>query len=116
MARRNDMNDEPRDFLAIKGPGRLKIEPQTKRGWLLGGLWTLLVLLPTVPLVILGAHVDDTPQEYWALLALIPHLALTGLIAWAMVRWMLARADVVTTEELKDFIRQRRDGSDRGRR
>lgn len=106
MARRND-NSEPRDFLAVKGRFSLHITPQTPRGWraLIG--WTIAVILPAVPLVILGIMVDGTPQERWVGWAIVPSLVATGLIIWAMIRWTLARADIVTPEELKDIARHR---------
>lgn len=112
MARRNDMS-EPSDFLAVKGKFSLHITPQTRRGWLSLLAWIVAVILPTIPLIILGVIVDDTPQEYWVGWAIVPSFAGTGVVIWAMTRWMLARADVVTPEDLKDAARSRTNTSRR---
>lgn len=99
--------DEPKDFFAVKGRFTLHISPQTPRGWWLGALWTLGIMLPAVPLIIFGAMVDGTPQEPWIGLAVLPFLLLMGVMIWVMIRWMLARADIVSPEELKDMARDR---------
>jgi hypothetical protein len=91
---------KPKDFLAIKGPWSLSITPQTPRGWRLFGVWTAILLLPTLPLALFAAAVDDTAREHWVLIATVPFLIIMGLLAWTMTRWMLARSDIVRPDEL----------------
>ena len=107
MARRNDRSDEPKDFLAVKGRFTLSITPQTPRGWLLGAAWVAAIILPYLPFSIWSASLDGTPQEHWIGITVVPMLLLTGLTVWAMIRWTLARADIVSPEEMRDLVRRR---------
>lgn len=97
--RREPRDFKPRDFIAVKGPGRLQIRPQTPRGWRMTLVWTVALLAPHVPLTVLAVWVDDTPREIWVLLCLAPVLLINGLTIWAMIRWMLNRAEIVSPEE-----------------
>lgn len=98
----------PKDFLAVRsGRWSLHISPQTPRGWGLLFLWTLALIAPTVPLAIAGAWLDETPYEIWVLAGMVPVFLLTGLIIWLMVRWMLARADIITSADLAELKRNR---------
>lgn len=111
MSRRNDPNAEIEDFIAIKGPWTLKITPQTPRGWRAALMWMLILLAPTLPYLALAIWVDDTPREIWAIWMLIPLLLLNGLTIWAMIRWTLKRATIVTLEELQSLTHNRRPGT-----
>ncbi len=108
MARGSDGTGERRDFLAVKGRFTLSITPQTPRGWLLGAAWVAAIILPYIPFSIWSASLDGTPQEHWVGIAVLPMLLLTGLIIGAMIRWTLARADIVSPEEMRDLVRRRR--------
>ncbi|GEM_PF-587989 len=111
MSRRNAAHDdEDMDYIAIKGPFMLKITPRTARGWRGLILWTLALLAPYVPYTIFAIGVDDTPQEYWAVVLLVPLLLLTALTIWAMCRWMLKRAIILSPDELADVARNRGKG------
>lgn len=110
MTRRGSENEERRDFLAVKSRFMLSITPQTPHGWLTGAAWTAAIILPYIPYSIWAAMLDDTPQEHWVGIAMLPMLLLTGLTIWAMVRWMLARADIISPEEVQDAIRKRPPG------
>ncbi len=94
----NDRRGEPRDFIAVKGPGRLQIRPQTPRGWRMTLFWILALIAPHLPLTLLAVRVDDTPQEIWALICIAPVLLINGLTIWVMIRWMLNRAEIVSPE------------------
>jgi hypothetical protein len=106
MTRRNDLS-QPKDFLAVKGKFSLHITPQTPRGWRMGAVWTLAIILPSIAVGIVGLFVDGTPQERWIGWAVVPSLIATGLIIWSMIRWMLARADIISPQDLKDIARNR---------
>jgi uncharacterized membrane protein YhaH (DUF805 family) len=116
MARRNDTESKLKDFIAFKSARSLQIKPQTPRGWWTGLIWTLILLAPSVPLVMLTAWVDETPQEIWVLYAVLPHLLLTGLIAWAMIRWMMARAEIMQRDEKGNWVSNSTSKGDRTRR
>lgn len=96
MARRYEPEQERKDFLALKGPWFfLKIKPQTPYGWWATLVWTLIIMAPALPYVLLARSVEGTPEQSWALYALAPWLLLMGLTIWASVRWMLERAEIV---------------------
>ena len=99
MVRRYEPEQDKKDFLALKGPSfLLSIRPQTAFGWWTGLGWTLIVLAPTLPFTMFAQSVKGTPQESWMLYAFPLHLLATGLAIWAMVRWMLDRAEVVKVD------------------
>lgn len=107
MSRRNAPHDEAMDYVAIKGPFTLRITPRTARGWRGSIVWMLILLAPYVPYTIFASHVDDTPREYWAIIAMGPMLLLTALSIWAMCRWMLKRAIILTPDEFADVVARR---------
>lgn len=115
MTRHTDEADPPRDFLAIKGRFTLNVTPQIPRGWLTGAAWTAAIILPYIPLGLWSASLEGTPRESWILAGVLPVMILTGLTIWAMIRWILARADIVSPGEVKDMIRDRRSRPDRKR-
>ena len=71
-----------KDFIAYKNGWQLKIMPQTSQGWKHMAVWTLILLLPTIPYGALAAMVDDTPNEAIALWALVPYFLILGLLMW----------------------------------
>ncbi len=115
MSRRSSTRQPEKDFIAFKGPMTLKITPRTARGRRAGMLWTLVLLLPAAPFMLLAMAVDDTPREHWALIAIVPLLIAEGLLIWAMTRWMLARAEVISVAEFKQW-RDERESASRDRR
>jgi hypothetical protein len=115
MTDRNDSAGPPRDFLAVKGPHTLQVTPQTPRGWRLMAAWIAALLVPHVPFLVWAATLDDTPEEFWVFIGLVPLLLLNALTVWAMIRWMLARATIVSPADLQDQSRDRRSRTGRGR-
>jgi hypothetical protein len=111
--RANGTADAPRDFIAVRAPWTLSITPQTGRGWRALFVWIGAILAPHLPLVLWAAAVDGTADEKWVMIALVPLLILNGLTVWAMIRWMLKRADVVTAEDIKRARNNDRPGSNR---
>jgi hypothetical protein len=103
----NDVETQ-KDFLAVRGPRSLHITPQTSRGWRLGAYWLLPIVVPHIALMIWAMSVDDTPQETWVLIAVAPLLLLNGLTIWAMIVWMLRRADVVSPADVRAAASGRR--------
>lgn len=110
---RSGLPPEPGDFIAIRGTWTLKIVPRTARGRIAAVLWVLLLMLPYVPFILLAVWVDGTPRETWVLWALGPMLLLTALTSWAMIRWMLARATILSPEDFEALARSRRPGGGR---
>lgn len=111
MARQR--TEPKKDFIAYKNGWQLKIMPQTSRGWKHMAVWTLILLLPTVPYGALATMVDDTPNEAIALWALVPYFLILGLLMWWMSKWMLARSEVIDMEE---FAQWKRDKARKGER
>ena len=84
-----------KDFLCYKNGWQMRFVPQTPAGWRAMGWWMLILLMPVVPFAALAMMVDDTPQEHWALYALIPLFLIMGWLIWIMIRWMLPRSEIV---------------------
>ena len=109
MARKR--TSQPKDFIAVKGRMSLQITPQTARGWRYLGIWSLILMSPVIPFGLLASAVDDTPNEHWALWAMIPLFLIMALLIWRMVQWMLPRSEVI---DIKDVAQWKRDKAAKG--
>ena len=93
------MRDEDKPFVCYRrGRWSMKIEPRGAEGWRLMGMWCVPFLLLT------GGHVwlvsglaGNDALINWTTLGFV---VLTVLWAIAMIRWMLARAEVINLDDL----------------
>lgn len=97
----------PKDFVCYKSGWAMKFVPQTANGWKYTGIWTLILMLPAVPFAVFASAVDDTPQEHWAIWAMIPLFIIIGLLIWQMSKWMLARSDVIDANDIAQWKRDK---------
>lgn len=108
------MRDEDKPFVCYKQGWNIKIMPRNGEGWRALGLWMLALMSPSALLVPLAIKLDDTPREWIVIWALIPFLLIMGAIGIAMVRWMMARSEIVNIEDLlaikREQDRQRKSG------
>ena len=100
------MRDEDKPFTCYKQGWNIKITPRNGAGWKALGIWMLGLLLPTFAFIPLAVHFDDTPQEHIVLWALAPMLLLTALISIAMIRWMMARSEIIDVNGLIEIKRE----------
>jgi hypothetical protein len=107
------MRDADKPFIAYRqGRWGLKIVPRGAAGWWAFILW-MLSLVPVAVLFIVGISREP---EGAALIALIGGYV-AALVIWGvvMVRWMLARSEVVQIEDLLALKREK-EARDRERR
>lgn len=107
------MRDEEKPFVCYRQGWSIRIVPRTSAGWSAFGVWmAFLGLMVAAFIAILSVLPGDAAQ----LAVVVGFLAATGIWALAMIRWMLARSEVIAVNELLDLKRQRDRERDRGRR
>lgn len=108
------MTDPKKPFIAFRNGWGLQITPQTADGWRAFGWWMGGLLLGTGLFIAAVASLASSR----AVLFLTACFTIATLAwAWAMIRWMLARSEVVETDDLAAFKReQARRGASKGRR
>lgn len=84
-------------FIAYRNGWMLSIQPRNAAGWKAFALWMLPLLAIIGLAVYLGALLERSGMsEAKAALIIIPSILVpTGIWAFAMVRWMMARADII---------------------
>lgn len=100
------MRDEDKPFVCYQQGWNMKIVPRNAAGWRALGLWMLALMLPTLAMIPLSVHFDDTPQEYlvtWAIAPLLLTMAVTTIF---MIRWMKVRSEVIDIDGLIEIKRQ----------
>jgi hypothetical protein len=100
------MRDEDKPFICYKQGWNIKITPRNGEGWRALAFWMLALLTPTFAFIPFAAHYDDTPQEYIVLWAVVPMLLVTGVITVAMIRWMMARSEIIDVNGLIEIKRE----------
>jgi hypothetical protein len=100
------MRDEDKPFICYKQGWNMKIVPRNASGWRALAFWMGVLLLPTFAFLPLAFRLDDTPHESFVLWALIPLFLVTGLIGFAMTRWMMARSEIVDVDGLLEIKRE----------
>ena len=105
------MREEEKPFVCYRrGRWQIKIEPRGAAGWRAMGLWIAALLLGQLLLIALTARLDDGDYEW--VIGLCSLLLTLGWVI-AMLRWMLARSEVV---DLDQQSRPKRKGTQGGRR
>ena len=107
------MRDEDKPFIAYRqGKWNLKIVPRSAAGWRAFGVWLALLMLLTVGFTALVA--SDPDNSVFAIWLTVGFLIVVGLWIWAMIRWMLARSEIIDLDEL--LAAKRRRDRQRGKR
>lgn len=97
------MRDEDKPFVCYKQGWNMKIVPRNSEGWRAFGLWlAALAALTGMFLATLAAG----PGKAGEIAAVVVFLALTGVWTVAMIRWMLARSEVIDLAELTKLKRE----------
>lgn len=99
------MRDEEKPYVCIRHGWIVQITPRNGAGWRGLGLWLLLLAVPTTGLVALSGAEHD-PDVMTALT--IGFLVIVAGWAVAMIRWMMARSEIVDMKDLEAFKRERR--------
>jgi hypothetical protein len=97
------MRDEDKPFIWLKSSGGFRISPRNAEGWKWMMVWTL-ALVPICGLF--GWILSFEPRP--ALVALCVGLFVLTMIGWsvAMIRWMMARSEVIDINELLKLKRE----------
>ncbi len=100
------MREEDKPFICYKrGRWGMTIVPRDGEGWRLMGLWFVpFVLLTAGHIAVVTSVPEDHTLVGWATLGFV---LLIAVWAFSMIRWMLARAEVIELDELLALKRER---------
>ena len=98
------MTEPTKPFIAFRNGWALQITPQTPAGWRAFGTWMAGLLIGTALFIAIVAALDTSRA---VLIATGVFTIATLAWAWAMIRWMLARSDVVDAKDISEFRRSR---------
>ena len=99
------MRDEDKPYVCIRHGWIVQITPRNGAGWRGLGLWLLLLALPTVGFVALASAGLADGTMIW--ITILFHMVVIAWI-WAMIRWMMARSEIVDMKDLEAFRRSQR--------
>ena len=86
------MRDEDKPFACYRDGLGMKIVPRGAVGWRAFGWWMAsLFLLVGLFITVLAMELG----EAWEIVAVVGFLCLTGVWTFAMIRWMMARSEVI---------------------
>ena len=106
------MRDEDKPFICYKGGGGIKITPRNAAGWRAFGLWMSILVLVSV---IWTAIVVQPAFKSVAAYLTGGFLVVVAVWAVTMIRWMMARSEVVDMNELLKLKRELDEKKRRGR-
>lgn len=98
------MREKDKPFICYKWGWSMKIVPRNAAGWRMFGLW-MVSLVPLVVAFTAAMATELGPQA--EIVIVIAFLAATAVWAVAMIRWMLARSEIVRLDELLELKRER---------
>ncbi len=107
------MAEPEKPFICYKSGWSIQISPQTAAGWWMFAGWMSLTL-PLGGLLFLFMGKDPTTARTVAGVMGFT-LAMLGW-AWGMIRWMMARSEVIDLRELQKLKRELDARKGRGRR
>lgn len=110
------MRDEDKPFICYrKSKWNLQIMPRNRAGWLALAVWVggLLAVVHTLIWAVFSRFSETTLAKVLVLMGII-----VIAVAWAiaMTRWMLARSEIISIDDVLDFRRDRQRRKDRNRR
>lgn len=98
------MRDEDKPYACYKQGWSIKIVPRNGEGWRGVGLWVVGLL------ALLGGFIGvlaSASSETLLITAVAVFLVATLVWVFAMIRWMMARSEVVDVEDLLRLKRER---------
>ena len=109
------MSDEDKPFVCYR-QGRLgmKIMPRNAEGWRLFGMWMIVFMLMCGAYAWLVASApEDDAFVGWVTFGF---LVVTTVWAVAMIRWMMARSEVIRLDDVLAWKREQERSKDKRRR
>lgn len=107
------MRDKDKPFIWIKSASGIKISPRNALGWKLMGWWmAAMLVLAGLFILAMSGH----PRSTTAIAYTVAFLIATTVWAIAMIRWMMARSEVINLDELIALKRQQDEARQRSRR
>jgi type VI protein secretion system component VasK len=98
------MREEDKPFVCYKQGWNMKIVPRNAAGWRAFALWlAALAVLIGLFIATLAIGLGDAGE----IIAVVLFLTVTGLWTVAMIRWMLARSEVIDLADLVAIKRSR---------
>jgi len=93
------MREQDKPFICVKHGGwSMKIKPRNGEGWRAMGMWVLsLILLSGGFPMLVARYANNDAFIGWATAGF---LVVVGIWAVTMVRWMLARSEVIDVNEM----------------
>lgn len=101
------MHEDEKPYVAVRSGWMVQITPRNAAGWRGLGVWMLVLALLTLGLV---AVVSTEPGD--AVVLAVTGLFLLVTVGWCtlMIRWMLARSEIVDLKDIEAARRGRKDG------
>jgi hypothetical protein len=99
--------DEDKPFVCVRSGWLVQISPRNLRGWLSMGLW----IAALVPLAIGYQKLAASQVEAGSAMAKGLPLVFLGMLAlWAvaMIRWLMARSEIVELADVAEWKRRQR--------
>ncbi|WP_309623776.1 hypothetical protein [Novosphingobium sp.] len=97
------MADEAKLFTCVKSGLNIRINPRSAAGWRALGLW-MAGFFAMLGLFLTGMATAERPQLQAGFTALF--LLATAIWAVTMIRWMMARSEMINVKELLALKRQ----------
>lgn len=102
------MRDEDKPFICYKQGWNIKITPRSAEGWRLFAMWMVPFFAATGLFVAISMQAE---KHGWSdnsilLIALLGFLPTTLIWVIAMIRWMLARSEIIDVNGLVEIKRE----------
>jgi hypothetical protein len=109
------MSDEDKPFVCYRqGRFGMKIMPRNGEGWRLFAMWmTVLLAMSGVYAWLVASAPQDDAFVGWVTFGF---LVVTTIWAVAMIRWMMARSEIIRLDDVLAWKREQERSKDKGRR
>jgi hypothetical protein len=97
------MSDQDKPFICYKSGWGMKIVPRNAAGRRAVIMWMIAYLVPTGGFVWLMVYY---PRPAIIAAATVSYLIITGIWLIAMIRWLMARSEIVDLRELLELKRE----------
>lgn len=104
------MRDDDKPYICVRNGWMVQITPRNRQGWLGLGAWMLPFLLLTFGFTPLLS--GETGEEVIVALAGLFLLVTVGWLV-LMIRWMMARSEIVDLKDIEAMKRDRKKGGKR---
>jgi hypothetical protein len=103
------MRDEDKPFVCYRqNKWIFQITPRSAKGWRGFGMWLVPYLAATGMVVAIVAVMDKKGASATAINLIVTVPFLIGTVMWSvfMIRWMLARSEIIDTNEVMKIKRE----------